>query len=318
MLWNNESIMSLVVLILYTILFLECATGYYAVSGTEHALRDRFYHMKRLLFSCIGISVILSAPRFIWCFVKNVDGEIAMCHGQTKDFALVECMHLISMIGFSACLGMPVYMWSCMLRGDDVDVFSFRYKSLSKVLFHGNIIYDTSLILIEVLLIASFGHRKFEKKFHEVDTVVTLMFAIGQTVIMTLWVSVGAKLQYMLFTVTEGSAWSIMLNINIVLFFVLAANITKAFLFFCEVVNYNTALNKHMVPYTVVAFIMPYFVCNYLIVKLMKWSNKNQEKVEGTTLHQRTHRTSSEGLSPRSELEDDEIQKMLIDHTDVS
>lgn len=290
--WNEFNIVALFSIVLYSALALT--SGYYyrrlktppGDSMTMIPGRGQFNKSKLTFFSVLCVSAALDVPLYVGCVSMNGP---QYCYWDSVSYSLCFCLHLIALVGYAVTLGIPLFLWSDLSQGRDGNMFSRKYPDFSKIFLHLSIgsYFVLQMTIILTVLITADDPGKYDSSV--VRKVGALADPIVIFVIAVIWLSSGIRLQMYVVDVCFRPAdeRKILFTINAVMFTILCSYLLRAVMVVSLYTDYHNrslhVLNYSYIIWTIGTRWIPYILCSFLLIFLMKRSVATVEAVSLTT-----------------------------------
>jgi hypothetical protein len=270
--WNAETISSLILLVLYVLLIALCIYCHLRIKARHHK------KMKASFFLLMGFCLAIDIPRLGWCISANSGDHTApFCQNKTIEWEIIHALHLVAVMGYFICLGIPICMWASMITGTEVDIFDFNYSSLSKRVLHGAIVSNIVFSTFDIC-------ADFESK--RVEDIGMGFNVLTQLLILCIWLYVGISLQRLVYTCSRGNSFNFMHTLNFVIIVVLLAYLSRAALLADCVMGDCSHVNYYVFIFGTQC--LPFCIGNYLIIRLMAISLRYGDSINNSSVNTQT------------------------------
>lgn len=151
---RNNFLTAIVGIVAYTTLFIRCVYLYLKHLNQEGSrLYANFRRLKLLFFALLATSALYSIPLWVECIILDAPND---CEWEGGSYAVCWGLHLLALVGFSGCIGIPTIMWSDIINGNNFVVSGqplwMSYKDPTRV---GFVLFFSVYLLNEVVTILS-------------------------------------------------------------------------------------------------------------------------------------------------------------------
>jgi hypothetical protein len=292
---NQFSVMALLSGVLYASLAITAGYYYWKLRqpsvnsdgkpATASVSRTQMTKSKLTFFSVLLISATFDVPLYIGCLAMQ--GPLD-CEWNTVSYTLCWVLHLLALVGYAITMGIPLFLWSDIHYGRDGNLFSRKYPDFSKLFLHLSIACYFILQIMTSLTVLITADNPSKYKSSMVRKVASLAEPMVIFVIAAIWLWSGVRLQVYIVNVCFRPAdeRKILFTINVVLFTILCSYLLRAIMVVSLYTDYHTH-TLHFLNYSYIGWVIgtrwiPYIMCSYLLIFLMKRSVSTVDAVTVT------------------------------------
>jgi hypothetical protein len=284
---ENLVIISAVIIVLLLVLFGMCVHGYWRSTSR------RFSTMSTIFFGCMGISLILELPLFIWFILSPSD-----IFSNSMAYGLVTVSHAIAISGFIFCVGIPICVWAGMITGTEINILELTYATPSKTVLHFTLVLTVANIFFAIF-VCFLGYQYFLYVF--------ITALVSQLLISLIWLCVGISLQRMVTNSAVGSSFNLVFSLNVVISSVFLCDLSRAVF----LVVFNIYVDMQAGWFEIGSVLVPFCIGNFLLIRLMTASLKYEHRIESRLLKSSQSNSVTDvlylALSPESLVEYAEV-----------
>lgn len=288
---TNALVVSIISIFMYSLLFYISVMQYLRHSaGTANFVSRKYLTSKRAFFAVLAASSFTSLPLWLGCAIKNGP---SMCQWNDVSFPIVWSLHLLSLVGYSFCLGVPTILWSDILHGRDHSFFS-KYAGTfdsTRIFFT---VCLTAYLLVELLTIMSIilfmdvndpsdflNHNDFYKWVVSVEPFIILLFAGG-----CLFNGIALQIHVLNVRLDEHAQRRLLILLNFVLAVVTTCYTARAVFVFNLYLTFSTWMQRvNFLVWTICTHWLPQIVCSFCLAYLMSRSASNPSRHTSDMYH---------------------------------
>jgi hypothetical protein len=288
--WSDESVASMLIIFLFVWLIMECIGAYRSIGG------DSYLTTRKQFFLVLILSICCAIPRYAWCFIHANEEGVENCLGTGVGYTIVYSVYSVAISGFSVCLGIAVCVFDSLYRkgaNGELKLLTFEYENyqnMPKFILHCCVAVNVAYLVVTFGFFVSMNNNVFYSRF---DAVSTIVYAVYQVVLLVSWWVVGCRMQssvsyfgeiHSMFTnfrqrlsgypssperQQTNQFSNRILFLNFVILFSIAVNLPREG-FLLYTLKKNAYVNYFL--FALFTVVLPFFVGNHLLVKLMAWS----------------------------------------------
>jgi hypothetical protein len=242
----------------------------------------RYDGVRMMFFGVLGTSATLDLPLYIACIANHGDDA---CIWDGAGYSMVWLLHLFALIGYFLCLGIPLILWSNILRGSDTRLFgsSLADTDISNICLLFSYLVYIAIICVEVGYVGyhfddtdAFHHNRVTDTVRSIESVF-YAFVAG------MWVLFGLRLRTLLPIVQDRKSGlgKMLMVANVFMFVIFASYIIRAVLIMAQSlkmgrVGRDDFIHEHFAFWTVGTRWLPYIICSILLIVIMNFTARSK------------------------------------------
>jgi NADH:ubiquinone oxidoreductase subunit 3 (subunit A) len=273
------------------------------------SLMSKYDDVRLLFFSVLGCCALLDIPLYIACLLHDSQG-VKACLWDGHDFQAVWSLHLLALCGYFLCLGIPLILWSSIIKGSNTSIFIRSMADLDM----SNICLYTTFLIYAVLICIEFVSDVMNAKATDsnpssLTSRVRSVESVFYCLVACIWVLFGIRLRFFLPILKDLNSGirQLLMVANVFMFVIFVSYLLRAVLIlnqsqrlFGEVGDVDF-IHTHFVFWVAATRWLPYIVCSGLLMIIMNFASRtkssdSRHKYAPFTNSERSESGTADGL----------------------
>jgi uncharacterized membrane protein YozB (DUF420 family) len=229
----------------------------------------KFQQGAKVFYCLLFISACLDLPFVVGCFVHHAPNE---CRWDNSWYFLTYSMHLVALIGYFICMGVPLKLWSDTVSGAEEDLFSFTCSKSFPVIFISTVVFCV-LVIIEILSLVVAGPYGYNRATEAVRGIEAFEYVF----VAMYWTVKGLNLVYHLRGIMsrDSNQAKVLLRATIVMLIICISYLFRAGLIMATIFGANQFFRDHYAIWLIGTRWLPYIISSFLLIFVMRLSLKS-------------------------------------------
>jgi hypothetical protein len=239
---------------------------------------SKYDDVRLLFFRILGFSALMDIPLYAACLGRDMS-DSSICVWNTFGFRIVWTLHLIALCGYFLCLGIPLVLWSSILKGSDVNLLVRPLFALNRSSNYLYATFFTYVVLICVEVGFVFNGDAINEDPSSRMKGARCAESVFYSFVACAWLVYGIRLRYHIPILQDrdNDLRQLLRVTNVLMLVVCISYVARAgFIMFLMVSRKEKFRNNNFLLWIAATRWMPYIVCPGLLMAIMNFTSRTK------------------------------------------